>query len=196
MNKELTQEQRKLAQAMHKDFFDKIDLAIENGFYFEAYIREYNALEARVKVIMSILEMPCEICENTQLTNQIGIGIKINCLRAFIGESPIFEKTKLTKRFFKDLGKWTQVRNEAIHRLYFDPDNYETLSRRIKERSVIGKQYLRMIYNEADRLRRLKKRKPELFEANRLKCHINNETGELPDCCISTINYVKKGAQE
>ena len=34
---------------MHRDFYDKINLAIEDGFYFEAYIREYNALEARMK---------------------------------------------------------------------------------------------------------------------------------------------------
>ncbi len=187
-------EQRKKAQAMHKDFYDKINLAIEDGFYFEAYIREYNAMEARMKVIMGILGMPCEVCKNEDLTNAVGIGTKLNCLRSFLDNKPLFEKSKLTKKVLREINSWTQVRNKAIHRLYYNPEMYETTSRQIKEYSVKGKEYVRLIYNETERLKRLKKRKPELFIDSPSKCHVNKETQALPETCIPVIKTVNEGS--
>lgn len=57
-----------------------------------------------MKVIMSILGMPCEICKNEKLTNQIGVAVKLNCLRSFIGS-----KIKMTGNPKATMGSTNQV---------------------------------------------------------------------------------------
>ena len=53
---------------------------------------------------MSILGMPCEICKNEKLTNQIGVAVKLNCLRSFIGS-----KIKMTGNPKATMGSTNQV---------------------------------------------------------------------------------------
>ena len=148
-----------------------------------------------MKVIMGILGMPCEICKKEDLTNAIGIGTKLNCLRSFLDNKPLFEKSKLTKKVLRQINSWTQIRNKAIHRLYYNPEMYEETSKQIREYSIKGKDYVRLIYNETERLKRLKKRKPELFADTPAKCHINKETGALPETCEVVIKAMNEDAQ-
>ena len=37
---------------MHKNFFDKCHVAIENGFFLEAVFIEYAAIEGRLEIIL------------------------------------------------------------------------------------------------------------------------------------------------
>ena len=45
--------------SMHKNFFDKVDAAIEGGFYLEAVFREYAAIESRLEALLGVLGAPC-----------------------------------------------------------------------------------------------------------------------------------------
>lgn len=45
-------------RVMHKDMFDKVKNALQNGFYFEALFLEYSAIEGRLEVISGLLSMP------------------------------------------------------------------------------------------------------------------------------------------
>ena len=101
---ELSAENRKIAQSVHKGFFNRCKEAIDHKFYFEALCMEYAAIEGRMKVIMSLLNMPCSNCSEVTY-KRLSLNNKLLCLNSFIGSSPIFIGTKLTKRKIHDITK-------------------------------------------------------------------------------------------
>ena len=66
---------------MHTDFFDRCESAIQNGFYFEAIIMEYAAIESRLEVICGVLGFPCG--KDCKCRKDIMIGSRIDCLRKY-----------------------------------------------------------------------------------------------------------------
>ena len=79
-------EERKQASKMHMSFFDKSRLAIEEGYYLEAVMYEYAAIEGRLEVICGLLGCPC----NKELDSSIlMIGLKVliykNCTKKLKG---------------------------------------------------------------------------------------------------------------
>ena len=191
MKKELTPEERKASYNMHKDFYDKISLAIDNGFFFDAYIREYNAMEARMSVIMSIIRRPCELCDVEKLKHNVGISTKFKCLKKVLQENEqISNKTKLDNQFFRQISSWLTIRNQLVHGLYSNPADYEKLSRKSKEYAIKGKEFVRKIYNEAERLKKLQKNKPEMFMKIKTECYVNPDTFEHQDDCKPLIEYL------
>ena len=158
-------------QKMHKDFFDKCDTAIENGFYFEAILLEYAALESRLEVILGILQMPCNKDLESGKRKDIKISHRIQCLNYMRKHSPVFENTKLEKNFFEKnhLVKWIKSRNIYIHGLYKNGQEYENRKAECKELAIQGREYCRLLYNEAKRLNRLLKNHPDAFEQH-IRC--------------------------
>ena len=49
----------------------------------------------------------------------------------------------------------------------------------------------RKIYNETDRLKRLQKNKPELFQEIKTECYVNPDTLEHQNDCKPLIEYMK-----
>ena len=59
MNKNENYNIGELQRLMHKDFFDRCVFAINQGFYMEAILMEYAAIESRMETLLSILGLPC-----------------------------------------------------------------------------------------------------------------------------------------
>ena len=152
---------------MHKDFFDRCQAAIDNQFYLEAIFLEYAALEGRLEVILGVLGAPC----NRNLTSSqrclVNISSRVQCLKKARKTLPVFEKTKLEKSFFdknSKLMRWINTRNRFIHGLYKKELEYKSRLAGTKELAEEGLCICRALYNEANRLKRLKKSKPDYFE--------------------------------
>ena len=167
---QMTKEEREIARVVHKGYFDRCKYAIENQFYFEALCMEYAAIEGRMKVVMSLLNMPCSKCSEDTY-KRLALNNKFLCLKSFFGTSPIFENSKLTKKKIDKIQKWCHMRNELIHNLYLDPTSTEELMQGLKKYADRGYEYSNWMYNECSRLRRLRKQKPELFEKINFECH-------------------------
>lgn len=74
---------------MHKDFFDKCKFAIDNGFYFEAIIIEYAAIESRLESICGQLDFPCS--KESPVRKDIKISDRVKCLNYFVKHNiPVF----------------------------------------------------------------------------------------------------------
>ena len=152
---------------MHKNFFNRCEAALNNQFYLEAIFLEYAALESRLESILGILGAPCNKTLDPNQRNKVNISRRIECLKRIRRNNPIFEKTKLPLNFFykkADLCKWITTRNRYIHGL--DKNELEYTSRIAGAKACAEKGYelCRLLYNEAKRLNRLRKSKPELFE--------------------------------
>ncbi len=178
-NKELRQSQ----VGMHKDFFDRCKFAIENGFYLEAIILEYAAIESRLESICGILGLPCNKELDPKQRESIKISQRIVCLKKVRNRNKeLFEKCKLKDDFFyksTGLDKWTEVRNNYVHGLYKDVIKYRARNRSMKKDAEDGYEIARLLYNETKRLRRLKNSKPELFEniicTQKKACYLNDK---------------------
>ena len=160
---------------MHKDFFDRCKEAIDNRFYLEAIFLEYAAIESRLESILGIIGASCnKNLDNAQRT-LIKISNRIICLKKARKNLPIFEKSKLEISFFdksSKLVRWIDKRNRFIHGLYKSEIEYKTRMLGIKDLAEDGLAICRALYNEASRLRRLRKSKPELFSNNDLLCEL------------------------
>ena len=163
-NKELKQKQVE----MHKNFFDKCQFAIDNGFYLEAIFLEYAAIESRLEIICGVLGLPCNKDLKPQLRKDIKISKRIECInKVKNANEELFKNTKLDSCFFTNKGvlkKWITDRNTYIHGLYKNAENYSKRKSNCKELAINGKDYARLLYNETARLKRLLKSHPELFE--------------------------------
>lgn len=156
---------------MHKNFFDKCTVAIENGFFLEAIFIEYAAIEGRLEIILGVLGLPCNKDLPNDLRRKVLISHRIECLnRIFKMNKELFKKTKLEKTFFDKLKKWTEKRNTYVHGLYKNANDYREKKGNSKQLAVSGELLARKLYNEAKRLRRLKQRNSELFHNSNLSC--------------------------
>lgn len=151
---------------MHRDFFDRCELAIKNGFYLEAILMEYAAIESRLESICGVLSLPCgKDCENRK---DIKISSRIECLRKYRNENKtVFPRTKLPETFYTEKGElkvWIGQRNRIVHGLYKDEEKYTARMKDSKMLAEKGLEYSRLLYNEAKRIRRLKKDHSEAFD--------------------------------
>lgn len=168
----MTDELKKQVE-MHRDFFVRCGFAINNGFYLEAILMEYAAIESRLESICGILSLPCgKDCPNRR---DIKISHRIECLRVFRrNNETVFAKTKLPINFFAEKGgelkTWIRDRDQRVHGLYKDEEKYKYRISKNKELAENGLLYARLLYNEANRLRRLKKNHNEVFVDNVLCC--------------------------
>ena len=161
---------RETARLVHKDFFDKCQFAIDQGFYLEAMVMEYSAIENRMKIIMGIVGMPCTKCDDTNITYSIGLNKKIGCLRCFLSNKEVFEKSKLTTGKLNQLKDWCNSRNERIHRLYNNTEKYERMMSRNKKYAIKGLEFARLFYAEANRLKYMQKKHPEKMRVKKFEC--------------------------
>ena len=153
--------------SMHKDLFDRCKDALDNGFYFEALLLEYAAIEGRLEVILGVLGLPC--CKNLAQTLRKDMKIlhRIQCLNKIYKHTNNANGTKLSPKFFANKGElktWTTSRNIYIHGLYKNADIYSERLDHVKELAEQGYLYAKLLYNEAKRLRNLKKNHPDTFE--------------------------------
>lgn len=165
---------------MHKNFFDRCNDAIDSGFYMEAILMEYAAIEARLEVLLGVIGLPCNKFQDDKVRKNIQISHRINCADKLLKSAPVFEKTKLEKQYFKKLGEWIKKRNRYIHGLYKNEIQY---SARIKDKDFAeaGLKYCRCLYDEVNRMKRLQKNHPEMFchgiSCASSKCTLN-QSGE------------------
>lgn len=162
----------KLQKEMHKDFFDRCNVAIEQGFYMEAILMEYASIESRMEVLLGVLGLPCNKFQPDNIRKSIQISHRIKCVASLRKQSEVFENSKLSNRFFDSLLKWTVKRNEYIHGLYKNEIKYNKRKKDAKEFSEKGLEYCRLLYNEVNRIKRLKKNHPEKFK-NNISCQCN-----------------------
>ena len=149
---------------MHKDFFDRCKFALDNGFYMEALLMEYAAIESRLEIILGVIGLPCSKYLEFELRKKINISNRIACLDHARKNSSIFQNSKLEKNFFKKLKKWTDTRNQYIHGLYKNELIYKQRMSDVKTIAEKGYEYCRLLYNEAQRVRRVCKKNPELLD--------------------------------
>lgn len=152
--------------AMHKDFFDRCRLAIDEGFYMEAILMEYAAMESRLEIILGVVCLPCSKNLDSGLRSSINISHRIRCVKWLVQNSPLFETSKLEKKFFEMLLDWTKERNKYVHGLYKNEGIYEQRKEDACALAKDGLEYCRLLYNEARRLRRIVGKNPELLNCN------------------------------
>ena len=130
----MSQEQRETARRVHKDFFDRCRTAIVNGYYLEAIIMEYAAMEARMNIIMSLLGKPCSLCKDPKIVHNIGLKNKLECLAEIMDQNKeLFETSKMPRSKVKRMQEWCEERNNRIHGLYTDTEKYGTLMAKNKK---------------------------------------------------------------
>ncbi len=164
---------------MHKDFFDRCKYAIEAGYYLEAILMEYAAIESRLEAICGIVGFPCgQYC---LCRKDIAISTRINCLRVYRNTfKSVFKKTKLSPHFFTEKGtlrKWIDERNRIVHGLFKNEVKYTQRIQNSKDLAEKGYEYARLLYNEANRIRRLTKNHPEIFVSVIPQCKNNDCKG-------------------
>lgn len=160
------------AVGMHASFFDKAKAAIDNGYYFEAIMYEYAAIEGRLEIICGLLGCPCNKDIATDIRRKIAIGNRIECLKRIYKNHPACKngKIQINNSFWKSLKNWTMERNKYVHGLYKNPVEY---TQRLSEReriAVTGLDFANMLYNETKRLRRIRKTHPEIVEYSENRC--------------------------
>lgn len=150
---------------MHKDFFDQAQFAIERGYYLESIMYEYAAIESRLEVICGLFGCPCNREIDDTIRSKINISQRIKCLKALYKKHPACKDstTKVTPEIWKRLQEWIVRRNKYVHGLYKRPELYV---KRLEDRSrlaIEGLELAKYLYNEAKRIRRLRKNHPELM---------------------------------
>ena len=175
---ELSKEQRETARIAHKDIFDRCQSAINSGFYLEAILMEYAAMEARMKVIMTLFHKPCALCEDISITHDIGLQGKVDCFKYIIENNPsLFEKAKFTRSKAARMGEFCKKRNIRIHGLLEDTDSYNKLMKDNQKIATRGYELLKLLYNETNRLKRIAKNHPELITQANVACFYPDSRG-------------------
>lgn len=176
---EKREEDKEKQYRMHKDFFNRCRFAIDNGFFMEAILMEYAALESRLESILGVLGLPCNKYVSSEDRRKVNISHRVHCLKAMRKAPDVFEKTKLPSKYFDDLDKWIGKRNIYIHGLYKDEIKYSTRIADTREFAERGYELCRLLYNEATRIRRLY-RTNERLETKGLKCYKEK-------CCLCKL---------
>lgn len=148
---------KRLQVEMHKDFFDRCEKAIETGFYFEAMLMEYAAIESRLEIIMGLIGLPCNKDLTDKERRSINISDRLSCLQSIQEHTDLFANSKLPRGFFEKMKKWIDKRNVYIHGLYKNELQYKNRMKNIIEIANKGNDYCHLLYNETKRLRRLAK---------------------------------------
>ena len=176
---------------IHAQFYDRCKKAIDEGYYLEAMLLEYAYMEARVNRIMEVLNMPCASVKNTEIYRGIGLVRKCICLRGFLNiENKVFEKSNLSKNKINRIIAWCENRNDRIHNLYKDIDKYEDRILNNQKIAEKGYKYAQLLSKEANRLKLLNGKHPEIFD-DTLKCL--NGAEELDGACLKANEMVKGG---
>lgn len=166
---------------MHKDFFDKTQAAIDQGYYLEAMFLEYAAIESRLEIMLGVLGMPCHSKQDAGIRKSVQISHRINCLDQIKGKSLIFENTKLPPKYFSKLKSWLDKRNRYIHGLYKDASIYGKRISESKKLATDGLEFCRLLYNETKRMRRRIKNHPEFLQCDCITCCSK-------DCCLYSLD--------
>lgn len=160
---------KKQQYEMHKDFFDRCKFAIDNGFYMEAILMEYVAIESRLEILLGVAGLPCNKFLDNNIRKDINISHRIECANYIFKNSKVFDKTKLDKKYFEDLKKWVAKRNEYIHGLYKNEIVYSQRIANAKEFAIKGYEYCKVLYNEVKRVKRFYKIQPD-YSDDFIKC--------------------------
>ncbi|MBR3098186.1 MAG: hypothetical protein IKH18_01250 [Clostridia bacterium] len=143
---------------MHTDFFIRCEYAIQNGYYLEAILMEYAAIESRLESVCGVLGLPCG--QRCRCRKDVKISTRIECLRAYRNKNRnIFSKSKLPNHFFTDKGElrnWIRERDIRVHGLYKDGAAFHDKIGKNEELAKQGYEYAKLLYNEVKRLRRIK----------------------------------------
>ena len=152
----MTEKEKKQVK-MHMNFFDQCELAIENGYYLEAIMMEYAAIESRLESICGVLGLPCG--QRCPCRRDIKISDRIQCLRVCRNKNQIiFANTKLPETFFCEKGElktWIRGRDIRVHGLFKSEEEFFNRIAKNEKLAKTGLTYARLLYNEAKRLRRL-----------------------------------------
>lgn len=155
-------------QKMHCDFFVSTRNAIENGMYLEAIFKEYAAIEGRLEVILGLLGYPCNQFLDDKKRQRVQISDRVECLKKIYNKKDNRTiKNKLPECFFTKNGvvtKWIKERNAYIHGLYKNGEDYQKRLYKSREIAESGMKIADYLYKEANRLKRIKKDNPELFQ--------------------------------
>lgn len=151
--------------AMHKNFFDRCQQALDAGFYMEAILMEYAAMESRLEVLLGVVGLPCNKGLDDKLRKYIKISHRIACAGHLRKKCPAFQNSKLPMEFFSNLSKWITKRDKYVHGLYKNEIRYEMRINESKEQAETGLMYCRALYNEVTRLRRMCKTHPEYLDS-------------------------------
>ena len=89
----------------------------ENEFYMEAILMEYAAIESRLEVMLGLIGMPCNKFIEDKERKKVQISHRISCVKKFRKNSPLFEKTKLSSKFFDKLENWIAKRNMPAYKV-------------------------------------------------------------------------------
>ena len=161
-------------RAAHKDFFDRAMKAVDDGYYMEAILLEYAAIESRLEVLLGLFGMPCNKDLETEKRIKVNIGSRRKCLWYIYKTcDESVGNTKLPDRFFHDKGplkKWLFSRNTYVHGLYKNADVYIKRKEEAEELARDGLKYSRLLYNETKRLKRFLKSNPDWENKNRYCC--------------------------
>lgn len=168
---------------MHSDFFERCEFAIESGYYLEAILMEYAAIESRLEAICGVLSFPCG--RDCDCRERIMISDRIECLRVYRNKNKnVFSGSKLPDNFFTGKGKlktWILERNKRVHGLYKNEEDFQMKIDMNRKLAEDGYTYARLLYNETKRLRRLRKGHIELFDNAICKCKNENCNAYIGD---------------
>ena len=133
---------------------------------------EYAAIESRLEAICGIIGLPCG--KDCHCRKDIMISTRIDCMRAFKHTNPsVFEKSKLPQNIFTrkgTLNNWIDKRNRIVHGLYKDELRYTGRVQNSQELAEKGYEYVKLLYNEAKRIRRIKANHPDVFDCVIVHC--------------------------
>ena len=162
---------------MHKGGLDRVQFAVDNGFFLEALMHEYAAIEGRLEVILGILGFPCSKELDDKMRCQINISQRISCLERCFKTCPtLFAASKLDTYFFASKSKkgtlstWIMERNSLVHGLFKDVNKYDSRSEGAQKLAEDGLAYEKLLYNEAARPRRISHNHPEMLKAEERRC--------------------------
>lgn len=143
-------------RVMHKDMFDKVKNALQNGFYFEALFLEYSAIEGRLEVISGLLSMPCNKDIESNKRRSINISNRIKCIGTAYKKEKFLQSSRyISPKFWQNLAKWIGNRNVFMHGLLKNVELYDNRLAEITTVAENGFNFLSCLYNEAHRIKRL-----------------------------------------
>lgn len=183
----IDRKENKTAQvAMHKNFFDSVDSAIEGGFYLEAVFREYAAIESRLEALLGVLGAPCgRMVLQDGDRRKVQISHRVECLKKIYCASENIGKTKLDNSFFNSLEAWIKNRNIYVHGLYKGEEKYNERSKASEKLAKEGKDLAKYLYNEVKRVRRYISSHPDVVLCTK---HCYNSSCNYRDLSMEVKN--------
>ena len=120
--------------------------------------------------MLGVLGLPCNKFIDDKQRKSINISHRVYCASLLRKNTLVFNNTKLSKNFFDNLSKWIGKRNEYIHGLYKNEIIYNTRIKDAKAFSERGYEYCRLLYNEVNRLKRMRKNHSACFDESITCC--------------------------